>query len=383
MLASKNRKQAPHAYRATNSPQLVSRRGSAATDTAPASAQRHSQRSKRPMRLAVWGCLLFSFNACTNVIEAPLATDAIGAPDAHHAPRDAAPLADAPAPPTDATPVPPDDDSDAMVNYAAKLYSPDGQAFRVQQITAAIERAQNGAARPVILYVHGRACGGGGEPRKSLEDAVPKMAASYSAAVVMFVWPGADDGCPLGFPEDRARASGKALVAALRAVRAYRAAHPATPLTLITHSMGSLVLEAAAPTLGALPQNTVDHVIVNSAASAAKNHAAWVGKLTFARNVYVTVNDNDSVLRSAGLGNGVRLGKNTDDATLASRATYVDFTANEVNHAYYLVGGQNGATMKAFYRAVMKGQPFTFTGQVGIARSRERNGATTYYFNGR
>lgn len=95
------------------------------------------------------------------------------------------------------------------------------------------------------------------------------------------------------------------------------------------------------------------------------------------------MNDNDSVLRSAGLGNGVRLGKNTDDATLASRATYVDFTANEVNHAYYLVGGQNGATMKAFYRAVMKGQPFTFTGQVGIARSRERNGATTYYFNGR
>lgn len=265
----------------------------------------------------------------------------------------------------------------------AKLYTSDGQAYAVTEVGAAIDHALRNQADNVILYVHGRACGGGGEPMKSLGEAIPNMEAGYSAAVVMLVWPGADDSCPLGFPEAKARASGGGITQTLRSFAAYKAqGHGAgVKFTFITHSMGSLVLEASALANGSagLPTNLFDNIIINSGASAAADHAMWANALTFAPVAFVTVNDGDNVLRLAGNG---RLGRSVDGATLAPRITYVDFTANNVNHAYYLPSGQKGDGMKVFYQTVMNGKPFVFAGAAGVGTQEQRNGATIYHFNG-
>ncbi len=282
----------------------------------------------------------------------------------------------------DSNPTTPDADWQPIATDA-KLYTSDGTMYAVTEVGAAIDHALLNQADNVILYVHGRACGGGGEPMKSLGDAIPKMEAGYSAAVVMLVWPGADDGCPLGFPEAKARASGGGITQTLRSFAAYKAqGHGAgVKFTFITHSMGSLVMEASALAHGTdgLPANLFDNIIINSGASAAADHAMWAKTLTFAPVAFITVNDGDNVLRAAGNG---RLGRSVDGATLTSRITYVDFTANNVNHAYYLPGGQKGAGMKAFYQTIMNGLPFSFTGAAGVGTHEQRNGATIYHFNG-
>lgn len=268
----------------------------------------------------------------------------------------------------------------------ARIYTADGTEYTIDEIGDAFAHAlADAVVDNAILYVHGRACGGGGEPEKSLADAMPALESDYTARAVMFVWQGADDGCPLGFPEDKARAAGPALAHALRKLAYARSQSPATfegrALTLLTHSMGSLVLEqAVAAEATPLPVALFDTAMIGSAASARGGHAAWVGAIAVTDHLYVSGNDDDLVLTAAGVG-GVRLGKNVDATPLAAVATYVDFTATSVNHAYYIHDGQDGAPMTAFYDAIMNGQAFDFSAAEGIASVEMRDGTAIYRFS--
>lgn len=268
----------------------------------------------------------------------------------------------------------------------ARIYTTDGSEFVIDEVGDALEHAlSGGGVDNVIVYVHGRACGGG-EPSKSLEGSMPEMEADYSARVLMFNWPGADEGCPLGFPETEARASGAAFAHTLHKLAYFKATHgPALAgikLTLITHSMGNLVLEEAAETdVVPLPSTLFDTVVVGSSATARDDHHLWLSKVGFSPNLYVTENNSDSVLTAAGAF-GTRLGKNVNGAMLAANAVYVDFTAASVNHAYYIHSGQDGAHMMAFYDAVMNGQPYDFGSSDAIASVEERDGTFLYFFDG-
>ena len=272
---------------------------------------------------------------------------------------------------------------------AAALYTADRTRFGVRDIAGALDHALVGSSVDnVILYVHGRGCGGGGEPTKSLTEVMPSLVRDYTSAPVMLFWPGSDDSCPLGFPEARAREAGPALAAVLGDLYRYQLAHPASAsirFTLITHSMGSLVLEAATAVSGVsrLPSSVFHTAIINSGASAASDHAAWVSRVTFSRAVFTTVNNSDLVLTAAGVGRSTRLGKSITGARLAAGFVYVDFSANSVNHAYYLASGQSGAGMMAFYQRVMNGLTFDFNASSGVGTHEMRDGATVQHFNGR
>ncbi|MFO0605102.1 MAG: hypothetical protein U0324_18115 [Polyangiales bacterium] len=302
----------------------------------------------------------------------------------------APPPADLPAPPPDApvdvaAPV----DVDARnIPAAAALYTADRTRFGIRDVAGALARALAApGADNVILYVHGRGCGGGGEPNKSLTEAMPALARDYTAAPILLFWPGSDDACPLGFPESRAREAGPALAAVLGDLHRELATRPrpGVRFTLLTHSMGSLVLEAATavPGVGGLPPTLFATAVVNAGASAAPDHAAWLARVTFAGAVFSTVNDRDLVLTAAGLGRATRLGKSLAGARLAAGRAYVDFTANGVNHAYYIPSGQSGAAMTAFYQRVMNGLPYDFAASSGVAGSDVRDGAVVHRFNGR
>lgn len=268
---------------------------------------------------------------------------------------------------------------------AARLYTSDGTSFTIDQVHAALSHALVGqSTRHVIFYVHGRACGGGGEPTKSLGGAIPELQADYSARVVMFSWPGSSSGCPLGFPETEARSSGPALRHTLHKLAAQLGAQPVAglTLTLITHSLGNIVLEEAlGGTTSPWPPALFRTVVLNSSATAASGHQPWLSRLSFSSNVYVSVNSADSVLGAAGVGRPTRLGKSIDNVTLAVNAKYVDFSAADVNHAYYLHGGMKGAGMRSFYDAVLGGRAWTpVTGF--LTRTESRNGTVVYVFNG-
>lgn len=268
----------------------------------------------------------------------------------------------------------------------ARLYTTDGTEFLIDDVGSAFAHAvAGGAVDNVIVYVHGRACGGG-EPSKSLSGSMPELETDYGARAIMFNWQGADVGCPLGFPEDEARAAGTAFAHTLHKLAYDRFIHPAVyaglRITLLTHSMGSLVLEEATSTdTVAFPPGLFDTAVINAAASARDGHDAWLSTVVLSPHLYVTENDDDKVLLAASALGGTRLGKNVDGVTLASNAVYVDFTASTVNHAYYIHSGQDGAHMTAFYDAVMNGLAFDFASAPGIASTESRDGTFVYHFD--
>lgn len=269
----------------------------------------------------------------------------------------------------------------------ARIYAADGTAFVVDDAEKALGHVLTATTRHVIVYVHGRSCGGGGEPSKSLGDAIPEMESTYRGKVLMFNWPGSSSGCPLGFPETEARASGTALAHVLHKLAFGLGSNPAlagVTMTLVTHSMGNLVLEEALTRdKSPLPGSLFATALLSSSATALAGHAAWLSHLTFASKVYVSENDGDNVLTAAGIGNGTRLGKKLGTEPLAPNAVYVDFTAANVNHAYYLHSGQKGAHMAPFYDAIMAGQPYDFSKSNAITRTESRSGTFIYVFDGR
>jgi hypothetical protein len=276
----------------------------------------------------------------------------------------------------------------SRVPAGAALYTADRTRFTVRELARALDRVFAGPrVDNVILYVHGRGCGG--EPEKSLSEAMPALTRDYTAAPILLYWPGSDEACPLGFPEARAREAGPALAVVLGDLYRYQLENPArvagVQFTLLTHSMGSLVLEAATAVSGVnrLPASLLATTVINAGASAAPDHAAWVARVTFSRLVFTTVNGNDRVLLAAGLGRSTRLGRSITGARLAAGVHYVDFTANDVNHAYYVASGQSGAGMMAFYQRVMNGLPFDFAASSGVSANDVRDGATVHRFNGR
>jgi hypothetical protein len=272
---------------------------------------------------------------------------------------------------------------------------PDNQKFAIENISTALDSllARSGDTRTIILYVHGRAAGKEEEPDKSLKDVVPCLEHECPARVLMFFWPGAAVGGPLGFPEDQARQAGPGLGQALTGLKKYKADNSAKLLgrkfVLLTHSMGSIVLEEYLRSYkaGDLPSGLFDTVVLSSSASASAGHADWLKKTDFSGHTYVTANDNDSMNKLIEAKTGLaRLGERLetlsgDKVALAPNALYVDFSKTGVDHRYCIASGQKGNPyIKDFFRAVLSGNPFKFDGYGGVDKVEERDGTKIYYF---
>jgi len=216
-----------------------------------------------------------------------------------------------------------------------------------------------------ILFVHGR----GKHPGKAFRQRLlTDLEKDYSAKVIMFHWPSWDG--PLGFPEQAARDAAPDFIAVLKAFKAFKAQHAdlvqGVRFTLLTHSMGSLVLEESVlrlqdDSLGRL----FDTLVISASASCSREHAAWVNALDLSERIYILLNRDDPVLGSAGLRErGRRLGKGLTSrgkpAKLAERAVYIDATKVTLLHRYYLHRYlRHSPALKQFLDQVLNGLPAT------------------------
>ena len=224
-----------------------------------------------------------------------------------------------------------------------------------------------------ILFVHGR----GKHPEKAFEKAIlSNLESNYSAKVIMFNWPSWNGA--LSFPEDQARSSADDFINVLRQLKSFKNNNPQLTnnirFTLLTHSMGSLVLEQASKQ-GDLATDLFDTLIINSSASAGKGHADWLNRIALSENIYVTVNRDDSILGPAGARlAGRRLGKGLtsrsgEEFKLADNTNYIDVTRTGVNHRYYIYPGMNNSTtLKVFYNRVLNGLPASLDRDNGIIK---------------
>ena len=77
-------------------------------------------------------------------------------------------------------------------------------------------------------------------------------------------------------------------------------------------------------------------------------------RVLFGRRLYITINDNDRVLKGSDLINPARLGNTSEDLT-SKRAIYMDFTdGDDVGREHYFFTGDHGnKTIEQFFQRVL------------------------------
>lgn len=262
----------------------------------------------------------------------------------------------------------------SIANAEKKILSVD--KFTELHDDALKELSGNGKADNLIIFIHGR----GKHPEKAYKKAlIADLEDDYSAKVIMFHWPSWNG--LTGFPESNARNSANDFNLLLSQLRDYKNANKELikniKFTLLTHSMGSIVLEEATKNSPAQINNLFDTVLISASASEGKGHAAWVNKLDISDNVYITINEEDPMLGPAGAKeSGRRLGKGLESRSgqefaLAQNAIYVDLTESSLGHRYYIHRDLvNKPVAKAFFDDVLNGHAASFSNGKGVREIR-------------
>lgn len=223
----------------------------------------------------------------------------------------------------------------------------------------------------LILFVHGR----GKHPCHAFEKRLlSDLESDYSARIIMFHWPSWEG--ILKFPQENARNAANDFGRVIRAISEYRKKHKRfikdINFTLLTHSMGSIVLEEFILNEGGDALTDVfETLVVNGSASSGKTHAAWVDKTNLSEHIYITVNRHDPTLGKAEIHEEWRLedgslrmlgkaltGKNGEEYALAENAKYIDLTMSPLRHVYYLHRYlKKSPAAKEFFTKTLNGFP--------------------------
>ncbi len=149
----------------------------------------------------------------------------------------------------------------------------------------------------------------------------------------------------------------------LEEFQAYKISHSQKfqTVTLFFHSMGNLLLmyDLQKGLYKHISPGLVDNVVLNAACVNQHKHKAWLNNLSFAKNIYVTVNDRDRNLRGASIiFAAYQLGLKPKPK-YCDNVKYVDFSAVlDDEHNYFLIAPllQKKPYLKEFYKDVFVGK---------------------------
>ena len=98
-----------------------------------------------------------------------------------------------------------------------------------------------------------------------------------------------------------------------------------------------------------------ENVVLTQADVDLEGHAEWVEKITNVRRIYVTINEDDDVLRKSEYVNPPRLGNNARGLA-AGNAIYFDFTdgrdVGSTHGIFYKTAKRNKVVYQIFQRAL-------------------------------
>lgn len=261
----------------------------------------------------------------------------------------------------------------ACASYDARyklVLAPDNKiALNAVAVDAVLRQVSEDSDRPIVLFVHGR----GNEPGKSIaRNALATLESRYGVHVIMFNW---DSFCLTCRPVDRAANAAPDLADLLAAVAESRRNGNAgsNKLILLTHSMGSIVLQRAVALsrFDDLPDNLFDAIILAASDSDADGHAGWLGRLSrLAPATYVTVNPHDWILALSGrdrrMGNRVPNGERAGPPVRYIVAASENFTIHRLFNNGDLAGCAN---LGRILDAAIQGNAVPLDGEGNIERS--------------
>lgn len=131
--------------------------------------------------------------------------------------------------------------------------------------------------------------------------------------------------------------------------------------TLMFHSMGNLVLmyDLKNDLFKNIKPGLVDHVILNAACVPQRKHAKWLSKLSFSKQIFVTINKRDRNLNGARLALFCHILGEKVKKPLAPGVHYVSFSkVLEREHNYYLIRPllEQKPYLKTFYADIFAGK---------------------------
>lgn len=213
-----------------------------------------------------------------------------------------------------------------------------------------------------VLYIHGF----NQTFRESL-DTSHDISRTYDVDVIAFSWPSN----PGGFVTDEyrrarqaARASANALDRTLDKLGSYLSARPLddiqncpVSINLLVHSMGNFLVEnfVRGP-IFLQEQRIFDNMIFHQADVDNQFHSLWIDRLLYGHRTYVTINEDDLILKASDFINPGRLG-NTLRGLDSRQAIYLDFTeGTHVEGAHNLfLGVKDNRSVRAFFQRVFWG----------------------------
>ncbi len=213
-----------------------------------------------------------------------------------------------------------------------------------------------------VFYVHGF--------NQSFKDSLEQSYAlqqRYGVGVVTFSWPAK----PGGFITDEyreARAIASNSIVALdrtfeklaENMRAQPDEYCNISLNLLVHSLGNLIFQrfVEAPIFTG-ETRIFDNIVLNAADVDVFGHEHWTNALKYARNVYATINERDSILALSDVINPDRLG-NTAKHLRSNAVGYLDLSDGDgvkKKHQHFESTAEHNTVVNRFFEMVLSGQP--------------------------
>ena len=214
-----------------------------------------------------------------------------------------------------------------------------------------------------VFYIHGF----NQSFRQSIE-ASREIAQKYGVDVIVFSWvanPGGFVTSEYARARQAAKASANAVDHALEKLGTYLFERTREEIeacdvrfNLLIHSLGNYLVEqfVRAPVFSG-ETRIFDNVIFHQADVDHKTHTEWIDRVEYGRRLYITINENDRILKASDVINPARLGNTAENLT-SSRAIYMDFTNGKgVRREHnFFIGDHGNQTIEQFFQQVLTSQ---------------------------
>ncbi|MEM9807093.1 MAG: alpha/beta hydrolase [Cyanobacteria bacterium P01_D01_bin.56] len=211
-----------------------------------------------------------------------------------------------------------------------------------------------------VFYIHGF-----NQSFKKTLDASYEIAQKYKVEVIVFSWaanPGGWVNAEYRRARQAAKASANAIDRTLEFLGDYLRERPQEEieqcnvrLNLLIHSLGNYLVEqfVRSPVFSG-ETRIFDNIIFHQADVDNRRHKFWMNRVQYGRRLYITINENDRVLKGSDLINPARLGNTSEDLT-SERAIYIDFTdGDNVGREHnFFIGNHGNKTIEQFFQRVL------------------------------
>jgi esterase/lipase superfamily enzyme len=229
-----------------------------------------------------------------------------------------------------------------------------------EQVYKEIMRCMRREQRQSLLYVHGF-----NTSFRDLLERARKLEETYDVELVCFTWPSN----PGGFitseyrqariaAEVSAPAFGRAVDKLIEYQLKYESERCAQSVNLLIHSMGNYMFRRLVESPVYDQRRLLRNIVIAASDVDSAGHQDWLKLVNYCKRLYVTINEQDSVLRISEKVNPPRLG-NTLDELVAERVKYMDFSnASGVGngHSYFLGDALANPEVHRFFSRAIRGQ---------------------------